>query len=164
MAPRRDIVNRRFAGCSGTADFGGFVPGESRKQGSKTAVTTLVVSDPHIGSSCLLPDKFVNFLEHVPVDATIVLNGDIVHNHGRVMPDNHRQILDRICDEAETAIDDGYSLVILSDRNVGPERVPLSALLACGAVHHHLIILNERHLRRIRSEFIDDYYNTTRPN
>ena len=27
----------------------------------------------------------------------------------------------------------------------------------------HLIILNERHLRRILSEFIDDYYNTTRP-
>jgi len=27
----------------------------------------------------------------------------------------------------------------------------------------HLIILNERHLRRILSEFVDDYYNTTRP-
>jgi putative transposase len=27
----------------------------------------------------------------------------------------------------------------------------------------HLIILNERHLRRILSEFIDDYYNTSRP-
>ena len=27
----------------------------------------------------------------------------------------------------------------------------------------HLIILNERHLRRILSEFIDDYYHTTRP-
>ena len=27
----------------------------------------------------------------------------------------------------------------------------------------HLIILNERHLRRILSEFIDNYYHTTRP-
>ena len=27
----------------------------------------------------------------------------------------------------------------------------------------HVIVLNERHLRRILSEFIDDYYNTTRP-
>jgi len=27
----------------------------------------------------------------------------------------------------------------------------------------HLIIFNERHMRRILSEFIDDYYNTTRP-
>ncbi len=37
------------------------------------------------------------------------------------------------------AIDDGYSLVVLSDRNIGPERVPVSALLATGAVHHHLV-------------------------
>jgi glutamate synthase (NADPH/NADH) large chain len=47
--------------------------------------------------------------------------------------------LDRICAEAEQAIADGYSLVILSDRAAGPDRVPLSSLLACGAVHHHLI-------------------------
>ena len=30
-------------------------------------------------------------------------------------------------------------LVVLSDRGVGPDRVPISSLLACGAVHHHLI-------------------------
>ncbi len=47
--------------------------------------------------------------------------------------------LDRICREAEAAIDEGDSLVILSDRKIGPERVPVSALLACGAVHHHLV-------------------------
>jgi glutamate synthase (NADPH/NADH) large chain len=47
--------------------------------------------------------------------------------------------LDRVAREAETAIDDGYSLVILSDRAAGPERVPASTLLATGAVHHHLV-------------------------
>ena len=47
--------------------------------------------------------------------------------------------LDRICAEAEAAIDDGYSLIVLSDRAISAERVPLSSLLACGAVHHHLI-------------------------
>ena len=47
--------------------------------------------------------------------------------------------LDRLCREAEEAIDAGYSLVILSDRAAGPERVPVSSLLACGAVHHHLV-------------------------
>ena len=47
--------------------------------------------------------------------------------------------LDRICQEAERAIDAGYSMIVLSDRNIGPDRVPLSALLACGAVHHHLV-------------------------
>jgi glutamate synthase (NADPH/NADH) large chain len=52
--------------------------------------------------------------------------------------------LDRICDEAERAIDDGYSLVVLSDRSVGPDRVAVSALLACGAVHHHLVARAKR--------------------
>ena len=47
--------------------------------------------------------------------------------------------LDRICKEAEQAIDDEYSLLVLSDRAVGRNRIPLSSLLACGAVHHHLV-------------------------
>jgi glutamate synthase (NADPH) large chain len=49
------------------------------------------------------------------------------------------QTLDRICNEAERAIDDGYTLIILSDRAVGPDRVAISSLLATGAVHHHLV-------------------------
>jgi glutamate synthase (NADPH/NADH) large chain len=52
--------------------------------------------------------------------------------------------LDRICDEATRAIDDGHSLVILSDRAISTERVPVSALLATGAVHQHLV---KKHLR-----------------
>jgi glutamate synthase (NADPH/NADH) large chain len=52
--------------------------------------------------------------------------------------------LDRICREAEEAIDDGYSLVVLSDRAMGADRVALPTLLACGAVHHHLIRQTKR--------------------
>ena len=47
--------------------------------------------------------------------------------------------LDRICAEAERAIDEGYSIIVLSDRKIDPQRVPLSTLLACGSVHHHLV-------------------------
>ena len=47
--------------------------------------------------------------------------------------------LDRICTEAEAAVDSGASLLILTDRNIGADRVPLSSLLATGAVHHHLV-------------------------
>ncbi len=47
--------------------------------------------------------------------------------------------LDRICQEAEQAIDEGYTLAVLTDRAMSPERVAVSALLACGAVHHHLV-------------------------
>ena len=47
--------------------------------------------------------------------------------------------LDRICEEASQAINDGHSLVILSDRSISESRVPVSALLATGAVHQHLV-------------------------
>ena len=47
--------------------------------------------------------------------------------------------LERICEEAEQAIKDGYSLAILSDRAVSQERVPVSTLMATGAVHHYLV-------------------------
>lgn len=50
-----------------------------------------------------------------------------------------QQALERICGEAEAAIAAGDSFVILSDRAIGATRIPLSALIACGAVHHHLV-------------------------
>lgn len=52
--------------------------------------------------------------------------------------------LDRVCAEASQAIADGYAFVILSDRGIGKERAAISALVACGAVHHHLIKRHER--------------------
>lgn len=52
--------------------------------------------------------------------------------------------MDRICSEAETAIDDGFAFVILSDRLTSATRIPLSALVACGTVHQHLIKARKR--------------------
>ncbi|KAJ2825297.1 glutamate synthase [NADH], partial [Coemansia furcata] len=51
----------------------------------------------------------------------------------------YRTALDRVCEEARGAIDGGAKIVILSDAGVNSERVALSALLAAGAVHHHLV-------------------------
>ncbi|MCB1505711.1 MAG: glutamate synthase large subunit [Hyphomicrobiaceae bacterium] len=48
--------------------------------------------------------------------------------------------LDVVCAEAEEAVRSGaYNIIILSDRLVGPDRVPIPSLLATSAVHHHLI-------------------------
>ncbi|MFV2004537.1 MAG: glutamate synthase large subunit [Gammaproteobacteria bacterium] len=52
--------------------------------------------------------------------------------------------LDEICAEASDAIKQGYSLVLLSDRNMSASRIPVSTLLATGAVHHHLVKNQER--------------------
>jgi glutamate synthase domain-containing protein 2/glutamate synthase domain-containing protein 3 len=47
--------------------------------------------------------------------------------------------LNRACNEAVEAINEGYTFVILSDRGVDEEYAAIPALLACGAVHHHLV-------------------------
>ena len=47
--------------------------------------------------------------------------------------------VDRICSEATDAVLDGFNILILSDRAVSSTRIPMPALLATAAVHHHLI-------------------------
>lgn len=56
----------------------------------------------------------------------------------------YQRALERVCSEASQAIDDGVKVIILSDRAIGPDRVPLSALAACGGVHHHLVNQKKR--------------------
>tara|TARA_B110000116_G_scaffold270822_1_gene289907 strand:- start:1453 stop:4257 length:2805 start_codon:yes stop_codon:yes gene_type:complete len=50
-----------------------------------------------------------------------------------------RKTIERICSETQEAIKAGYSLAILSDRALSNDRVPLSTLLASGAVHQYLV-------------------------
>jgi glutamate synthase (NADPH/NADH) large chain/glutamate synthase (ferredoxin) len=47
--------------------------------------------------------------------------------------------LARICREASEAISERVNIIVLSDRNVSPRRVPIPSLLAVAAVHHHLV-------------------------
>jgi glutamate synthase (ferredoxin) len=54
-------------------------------------------------------------------------------------PDALRNALDGLCRSADHAVRQGARIVILSDRGVDRERVPLPMLLAVGAVHQHLL-------------------------
>ncbi|MEZ5552813.1 MAG: glutamate synthase large subunit [Pseudomonadales bacterium] len=54
------------------------------------------------------------------------------------------EALDRICAETTLALTEGYSLIILSDRKVDHDHMPISSLLAVGTVHHHLIRTHAR--------------------
>ncbi|MDQ0329415.1 glutamate synthase (NADPH/NADH) large chain [Mesorhizobium sp. YL-MeA3-2017] len=47
--------------------------------------------------------------------------------------------VERLCDRAEAAVAGGYNIIILSDRQIGPDRIAIPALLATASVHHHLI-------------------------
>ncbi len=47
--------------------------------------------------------------------------------------------LDRICEEVDDALAKKQTMIVLTDRGINANRVPVSALLACSTVHHHLI-------------------------
>ena len=47
--------------------------------------------------------------------------------------------LDRLCRYAVDAVDDGFEVLILSDRAIDSEHAPIPSLLAIASVHHHLI-------------------------
>jgi glutamate synthase domain-containing protein 2/glutamate synthase domain-containing protein 1/glutamate synthase domain-containing protein 3 len=54
-------------------------------------------------------------------------------------PDGMEVRLYDLCAEAANHVDHGANILILSDRNLGPERVAMPSLLAVAAVHHHLV-------------------------
>ncbi len=47
--------------------------------------------------------------------------------------------LERVCRYAKDAIEDGYSILVLSDRAIDSNHAPIPSLLATAAVHHFLI-------------------------
>jgi glutamate synthase domain-containing protein 2/glutamate synthase domain-containing protein 3 len=53
--------------------------------------------------------------------------------------DGMKNRLDAVCQEAADHVEAGANILILSDRNLGPERVAMPSLLAVAAVHHHLV-------------------------
>lgn len=65
---------------------------------------------------------------HREIDLTYSSNNaDGLHSH-----------LQNVCTQAEQAAKDGTKIIVLSDRGIAQDRLPVPALLATGAVHHHL--------------------------
>jgi glutamate synthase domain-containing protein 2/glutamate synthase domain-containing protein 1/glutamate synthase domain-containing protein 3 len=54
-------------------------------------------------------------------------------------PGGMRARLAKLCDDAHDAVAMGVSVLILSDRQVGPRRAAIPSLLAVAAVHEHLV-------------------------
>ncbi len=49
------------------------------------------------------------------------------------------QALEAIFEAADVAIEEGYNIIILSDKGVNKDKAPIPALLAASGMHHHLI-------------------------
>ena len=53
--------------------------------------------------------------------------------------DGLEKAMNRLFEAADRAIEDGYTIIILSDRGVDEKSAPIPALLAVSGLHHHLI-------------------------
>ena len=54
-------------------------------------------------------------------------------------PGSLKKGLDRLCRYASDAVEDGFEVIILSDRAIDSDHAAIPSLLATAAVHHHLI-------------------------
>ncbi|TAM95562.1 MAG: glutamate synthase large subunit [Chitinophagaceae bacterium] len=54
-------------------------------------------------------------------------------------PGSLQKALDRICRYAVDAVNDGFEVIVLSDRAIDSEHAAIPSLLSAAAVHHHLI-------------------------
>jgi len=62
----------------------------------------------------------------------------------KTMAANLRRALETLVSKAERHVDEGVNYIILSDRDVDINHVPIPSLLAVSAVHHHLISVGKR--------------------
>ena len=94
----------------------------------------LEVRQPILTNEDLEKIRCIGFLE----DSFDTKTLDITYSAQRGA-EGMRGALNRLCERAEAAVHGRYNIIVLSDRMVGPDRIPIPALLATAAVHHHLI-------------------------
>ncbi len=94
-------------------------------------------------NSPVLTDEHLALIRqhHDPAFASATLKTLFPANQG---PRGLKLALDRLCKDAERAIAASKIILILSDRGIDEEQAPVPALLALGAVHHHLVRLGLR--------------------
>ncbi|MCH8550403.1 MAG: glutamate synthase large subunit [Natronospirillum sp.] len=85
-------------------------------------------------SPVLSPLKFQNLMHREEPEyrhATI----DLTYDPAETL----EQAINRVADEAEAAVRDGTIIIVLSDRDLSPDRLLVHAVFATGAVHHRLV-------------------------
>ncbi len=96
----------------------------------------------HVSSPLLLSDDLQSLLDFTLAgfSATEIETSFPVEDG----PAGLEAALDALCDHVENAIEDGHTMIVLSDEHVAADRVPIPMLLAVSTVHHHLISSGQR--------------------
>jgi len=107
----------------------------------------------NVGRECSLFDIGPEHADQVLINSPILSQAKLRQLLGPTMfEDSHSFIdlnvdsdtelsdaLDQLCEQAEKAVREGRLLLILSDRYLAQGKLPVHALLATGAIHHHLV-------------------------
>jgi glutamate synthase (NADPH/NADH) large chain len=103
----------------------------------------LLVEDPLACHSVALKHPVLNNheLEKIRSIDTGIFQAKTLQTYFRAdgKPGSLRKALDRLCRYAVDAVEDGFEVLILSDRAIDSDHAPIPSLLATAAVHHHLI-------------------------
>ena len=109
--------------------------------------------DAFIGSEQNLFDERPEHCRQLKLHSPIIDNNDLARIKALELPGlcsrtlpalfdpekGLKAALDEMREAASKAVEDGCSILVLSDRGVGNGHAPIPSLLATGAVHHHLI-------------------------
>ncbi len=106
-----------------------------------------------LGAECSLFEESADYAPRLTAHSPVLTEGRLqalLDNPGGRYP--HRRIelhypvgeglrnaIERVCDEAVAAVRGGATLLVLSDRAMTPDTLPIHALLAVGAAHHRLV-------------------------
>ncbi|WP_421622100.1 glutamate synthase large subunit [Alkalilimnicola ehrlichii] len=99
---------------------------EKEEYAKRLTVDSPVLSDEKFTALLALGDQDPDY-RHVRIDLNYDLDQDL------------KSAIEAVCDQAEQAVRDGTVLVVLSDRTIARDRLPIHAALAAGAVHHRLV-------------------------
>ncbi len=87
-----------------------------------------------IGSPVLSGRKFYTLMDQADPDYAV---HKIDLNFTRA--EGLRNAIERVCNEAVEAVQAGHAIIVLSDRDIAKDKLPIHAALVTGAVHHRLI-------------------------
>lgn len=85
--------------------------------------------------SPILDNKTLDFIKNYEKDGKKAFILDITFKENETLEEK----LDKLFKEAESKIDEGHKIILLSDKNTKIGNIPIPSLLAVGGLHHYLI-------------------------
>jgi glutamate synthase (NADPH) large chain len=94
--------------------------------------STLQLAQPVLSNTQLAKIRFIDHEHFQTKTVNIFFKAD-------PKPGALERAIRRVCQYASDAVEDGFSIILLSDRSMDSDHAPIPSLLATAAVHHHLI-------------------------